>query len=377
MDNPFVFNGYAGADLFCDRKEELASLVKFAESGIHTTLIAQRRMGKTGLIFRLMDELKQNGSSVVPIYLDIFATRDLAELNKTLASAILKTFPEKTTIGKRLMNLLKRLRPVFGFDPISGNPQVQFSYQNELEKEHTLEGLLTFLENQQTPILLAIDEFQQIREYPEKNVEALLRTYMQRMHNLRFLFCGSKKHMMVDIFSNPQRPFFSSTQFVGLDAISEESYTQYIRNFFFRGNLSISDNAICYILEWTRRHTYYTQRLCHDVFECQSATIDIDEVNSCCGTLLRMSEPYFLQYKQMLTSGQWSFLIALAKEGEVTQPYANDFLKNHNIGATAVARRQLQTLIEKDLVFEETTRDRSYYRIADVFLMRWLAREYC
>ena len=376
MDNPFIFNGYAGARSFCDREKELEMLVNFAESGINTTLIAQRRMGKTGLIFRLMDELRNTGSAVRPIYMDIFATRDISELNKSIANAILKTFPEKSSIGKRLIRMLKGLRPVIGFDPISGAPQVQFTYQSPSEKEQTLEGLLQFLEMQNTPILLAIDEFQQIREYPEQNVEALLRTCMQRLHNVRFLFCGSKKHMMVDIFSNPQRPFFSSTQFVGLEEIPDESYASHIQKLFAQSGMEITDNAIQLILGWTRRHTYYTQRLCHDVFEHRQKKVDMEDVNSSCDRLLKLNEPYFLQYKQLLTAGQWNFLIALAKGEVITQPYANDFLKKNNIGATAVARRQLTTLIDKDLVFEETTRDGTIYRVADMFLLRWMAREY-
>lgn len=376
MDNPFIFNGYAGAKAFCDRKRELEMLVGFAESGVNTTLIAQRRMGKTGLIFRLMDELRNTGSAVSPIYMDIFATRDISELNKSIANAILKTFPEKTSIGKRMVKLLKGLRPIIAFDPISGAPQVQFTYQNPSEKEQTLEELLQFLEMQNTPILFAIDEFQQIREYPEQNVEALFRTCMQRLHNVRFLFCGSKKHLMVDIFGNPQRPFFSSTQFVGLEEIPAESYASYIQKLFAQGGMEIADDAIRLILEWTRRHTYYTQRLCHDVFEYKHKKIDIEDINNSCDRLLKLNEPYFLQYKQLLTAGQWNFLIALAKGEVVTQPYAYDFLKKNNIGATAVARRQLTTLIDKDLVFEETTKEGTIYRVADMFLLRWMAREY-
>ena len=274
------------------------------------------------------------------------------------------------------MDLLKGLRPLFGIDPLTGSPQVLLSYQNETEKEHTLEGLLQFLEQQKTPVLLAIDEFQQIREYPENNVEALLRTYIQRLHNVCFIFCGSKKHMMVDIFSNPQRPFFSSTQFIGLQAIPEEKYMGHIRRMFLEGEKQIEDVAVKYILDWTKRHTYYTQRLCHDVYDIEKECVDTDDVRSCCDTLLKLNEPYFLQYKRLLTDGQWNYMIALAKEEEVTQPYANAFLKKYNIGATAVARRQLQTLIEKDLVFEETTTDHSYYRVADLFMLRWLARKY-
>ena len=181
---------------------------------------------------------------------------------------------------------------------------------------------------------------------------------------------------MVDIFSNPQRPFFSTTQFIGLEAISEESYSRYIRYLFSRGGMTISDEALQYILTWTRRHTYYTQRLCHDVYERKSPEVNIDTVNSCCDLLLRMNEPYFLQYKQLLTAGQWNYLIALAKEQEVEQPYANDFLRRYNIGGTSVARRQLQTLVDKDLVFLEVTKQRAYYTVADLFLLRWLASEY-
>lgn len=376
MTNPFVFNGYAGVRSFFDREDELAMLMKCMASKINVTLIAQRRMGKTGLIFRLMDELSISGRQVTPIYVDIFATRDIEDLNKCVANAIVQTFPEESRIGKKLMDFLKGLRPLFGIDPLTGSPQVQLSYQNDTEKEHTLEGLLLFLEQQKTPVLLAIDEFQQIRDYPEKNVEALLRTYIQRLHNVSFIFCGSKKHTMVDIFSNPQRPFFSSTQFIGLDAIPEEKYMGHIRRMFLEGGKQIEDDAVKYIINWTKRHTYYTQRLCHDVYDIRKECVDVDDVRRCCDTLLKLSEPYFLQYKRLLTDGQWNFLIALAKEEEVTQPYANAFLKKYNIGATAVARRQLQTLLDKDLVFEETTKDYSYYRVADLFMLRWLAREY-
>lgn len=376
MDNPFVFNGYEGTESFFDREDELSLLMKCVTSKINVTLIAQRRMGKTGLIFRLMDELKNSGGNVTPIYVDIFATRDIADLNKCIANAIVQTIPEESRVGKKLMDLLKGLRPLFGIDPLSGAPQVQFSYQNETEKEHTLEGLLQFLEQQKNPVLLAIDEFQQIREYPEKNVEAMLRTYIQHLHNVCFIFCGSKKHMMIDIFSNPQRPFFSSTQFIGLDAISEEKYMGHIRRMFAEGEMQIEDEAVKYILEWTKRHTYYTQRLCHDVYDLKKECVNLDDVRLSCDLLLKLNEPYFLQYKRLLTGGQWNYLIALAKEEEVTHPYANALLKKYNIGATAVARRQLQTLMEKDLVFEETTKFYSYYRVADLFMLRWLAREY-
>jgi len=376
MDNPFVFNGYRGKEYFFDREKETILLLQHALSGVNVTLIAQRRMGKTGLIFRLFDELKTTSSTITPIYVDIFATRDIAELNHTLASAILAAFPESSSIGHRFISMLKGFRPLVGIDPLTGTPQLQFTYQNPSEKEQTLEGLLLFLEKQDKPVLLAIDEFQQIRDYKEDNIEALLRTYIQRLHNVRFIFCGSKKHMMADIFSNPQRPFFASTQFVGLNAIPTENYAHYIRKSFSDHDRQIDDEVVDFILQWTRRHTYYTQRVCHDLFALNLPHVAMADATQCCSRLLTLNEPYFLQYKQLLTSGQWNLLIALAKEQEVEQPYAHAFLSRYNLGSTSVARRQLHTLIDKDLVFQETTKERSYYAVADLFLLRWLAREY-
>ena len=130
MTNPFVFNGYEGAASFFDREDELALLMKCVSSKINVTLIAQRRMGKTGLIFRLMDELINSGRQVTPIYVDIFATRDLADLNKCIANAIVQTFPAESNGWKKIMDLLKGLRPLFGIDPLTGSPQVLLSYQN-------------------------------------------------------------------------------------------------------------------------------------------------------------------------------------------------------------------------------------------------------
>lgn len=376
MDNPFVFRGYVDSEHFCDRQKELKVLLQCLANNVNVTLVAQRRMGKTGLICRLVDELKSLDSDYTPIYVDIFATRNMADMNKSIADAILAAYPEETSVGKRFMKFIRGLRPMIGFDPLSGAPQVQVNYQDETEKVNTLESLLTFLEQQPKPVLLAIDEFQQIREYPEQNVEAVIRSVLQHTRNVNCIFCGSRKHMMVDIFGNPQRPLYSSTQFVGLNSIEHDVYADFISSFFHNAGRGIAEEALEMILQWTRRHTYFTQRLCNMVYSLDKKNITVDDVKHCCINLLDINEPYFLQYRNLLSDAQWAFMVALAKEEEVEQPYASQFLKKHDIGSAAGARRNLQSLLEKDLIYSETTKERTYYAIADVFLMRWLAREY-
>ena len=374
MDNPFIIKSYESKDLFCDREKELQLMLRNCVNQSDMTLISQRRMGKTGLILRLFDELKTTSPDIHTIYLDIFAWRNIDDFIKLLAEATMKSFPVKTSIGERLMKFIKSLRPQLSFDNITGEPQLQIAYQTAHEKEYTLRGLFDFLDSQEAPIVIAIDEFQQIRDYPEQNMEALLRTYIQQMHNLTFIFCGSKKHLMADIFTNEKKPFYASTSFVSLSKIDEAPYTAFIRRLFNERQRNITSEAIQFILTWTRRHTYYTQQLCHTIYANGKQSVDLEEVKLACNQLMQQSEAVYLQYRQMLTDKQWDYLIAIAKEESVQQITASAFLKRHKIGTPSVSRRLADALCEKGLLNDDSTLDGTLYSLSDVFLSHWMER---
>lgn len=374
MENPFVIKSYESKELFCDREEELQLMLRNCINCTDMTLISQRRMGKTGLILRLFDEIHDARPDIHTIYFDIFASRNIDDFIKLMAEATMRSFPAKTTMGEKLLTFIKSLRPQLSFDNITGEPQLQIAYQTAHEKEYTLRGLFDFLDSQKENIVIAIDEFQQVRDYPEQNMEALLRTYIQQTHNLTFIFCGSKKHLMADIFANEKKPFYSSTSFVSLDKISEESYSAFIRRLFNERQRSITDEALQFILEWTRRHTYYTQQLCHTVFANGSEAVTIDDVKIACEQLMKQGEAVYVQYRQMLTDKQWDYLIAIAKEGCVQQITASAFLKNHKIGTPSVSRRLADALCEKGLLNDDIAINGTTYSLSDVFLSHWMER---
>lgn len=375
MDNPFIIKSYESKELFCDREEELSLMMRNCANHTDMTLISQRRMGKTGLILRLFDELKDVSPEIHSIYVDIFASRTIDDFIKLLAEAMMKSFRPKTSWGDRFMAFIKSLRPQLSFDSLTGDPQLQIAYQTVHEKEYTLRNLFELLDSQGEHIVIAIDEFQQIREYPEKNVEALLRTYIQQTHNLTFIFCGSKKHLMTDIFANAKKPFYSSTAFVSLGKIPEPSYTVFIRRQFNEHQRQITDQAIQFILEWTRRHTYYTQQLCHTLFANGCTNVDIDDVKQTCNQLLTQGEAVYLQYRQLLTDKQWSYLIAIAKEGSARKIMAAEFLKKYAIGTPSVSRRLADALCEKGLLNDDIDLNGTTYSVSDVFLSHWMERQ--
>ncbi|MDR2907862.1 MAG: ATP-binding protein [Bacteroidales bacterium] len=375
--NPFLLKGYKSKDLFCDRKAELKRLCENIENGVDTTLVSPRRMGKTGLILHLFEHYKGN-RNIECLYVDINFATSQADFNKLLSEAILKKFPARTTIGKLFMKLLKGFRPIIRFDAISGEPQVELTYTTEDEKTHTLQGILDFLNTQKPLIVLAIDEFQQINEFPEKNTEAMLRSTIQHLHHIRFIFCGSKKTIMTDLFANAKRPFYASTQFMYLDKINNIQYSSFIEKQFRKNGKQIDKETIEFVLDWTRIHTFYTQSVCNMIFSMSEddTAIDMQMAKNACWELMKRNEPTFFQYKELLTSAQWKYLIAIAKEHSVEQLSAKSFLMKHNIGTPTDSQRLKQALLDKDLILETITKEQTFYEVADVFFSRWLEMEF-
>src|SRR5688572_18885526 len=263
--NPFPVTVYHGPEYFCNRQVETRRLSDNAMNGVHTTLLSIRRMGKTGLIQHLFHKLDSR-KEVYCLYADIYASQMQKDLINQLSSAVLKTFPPKKNIGKKVMNFITGLRPVISYDNLTGQPEVSFQFTQARQQEQSLESLLQFLDTLDAIIIIAIDEFQQISHYPEKNTEALLRTLIQSLKNTRFIFSGSSRHILTQIFTGSKRPFFGSAQMLELKSINRQEYGGFIIRKFWDHRRKIDDEALEFICEWTRLHTYYTQAVCNRLF---------------------------------------------------------------------------------------------------------------
>jgi uncharacterized protein len=372
--NPFILSGYTDELHFCDRKNETSLLIRNAKNNINTTLFAIRRIGKTGLIRHVFHTLNKN-KKFACIYVDIYATRNLKEFTNMLATAIYQRFPEKRGIGKQITDFIKLLRPVISYDPISGNPEVSLDLGQPKEYERSIQQIFNFLDAQKMHIVFAIDEFQQICTYPEKNTEALLRTYIQPLRNVSFVFCGSNQKIMHEIFNNHKRPFYASCSNMNLGHISNEEYAEFIQLHFKNHKRNISKEALEFILEWTYTHTYYTQFLCNRVFATGIKNITLQDVLHCCEQIHKEQEGTYYQFRSLLTGAQWELLRAIAKEEKIGKLHQKQFVQKHKLGTTSTISRSIEALLDKELVYKETKENESYYMIGDKFLMRWLQRK--
>lgn len=371
VENPFVLRPYESVEFFCDREKETREIIDDLKNGVNVTLISPRRYGKTGLIYRVFDELTQTNSSFTLCYCDIYSADGLDSFVKLLSESILANLKTEPIL-KKFFSFFSGIRPLVSYDPISGSPQVSIMYQNEGQKLSTLKSIFDFLGSQKKKFVIAFDEFQIIRTFKGVNMEALLRTYIQPLKNVRFVFCGSQKHIMTDMFVNERSPFYESTHIIYLEKIQPCVYGAFIKKLFGIGNRHIDDEAIDFILEWTRCHTFYVQYLCHCLYRDGGKKITLKDVRFVCAAILREGMNGYLERRNLLTDKQWRFLKAVAKEGCVTQPTAGEFLNKYKLGTAAAVKRIVTSLVEKELLLEMLSLEGKSYCVYNVFLSRWL-----
>ena len=366
--NPFALNSYFGNEYFCDRENEIKTLLLNIKNRNSTTLISQRRMGKTSLIQHLFHNLPPKH---IAISLDIFATNSRADLLNNLTTAVATTVPEDSTIGKKIWKFIKSLQPNIGFDPLTGAPSVSFKLSQQ-DNDTYIESVFNFLESQPQKIVIAIDEFQQILQYPEPNTDVWLRTFIQKLNNVVFIFSGSQTHLMSDIFTNPKRAFYRSTQFINLQKIDSNIYSKFIKKLFKKEKRKISQDIINQILEWAHGHTYYVQAVCASLFDMKIAEITEEDLRRAKLNILNAEQSFFLKYRNLLSTKQWNLLKAIAIESRLEKPTSAAFISEYKLGSSAVVLRAIDALIKKDMIYSDYHTDGTkYFAVIDVFFERW------
>ncbi len=369
--NPFLVSGYKNVKYFCDREAETATLKANIKNNINTTLFAIRRIGKTGLIHHVFNSYANN-NKIVCIYVDILSSNNLKDFTNQLATVIYNRFPENKSVGKKIIQGIRLLRPLISYDSLSGAPELSFELGEAKQYEKTIQQLFTFLDAQNIKIVFAIDEFQQILEYPEKNMEALLRTHIQTLKNTHFIFCGSNQKMMHEIFNSAKRPFFASCSNLHLGFIDTKLYADFIQRIFTEYKLKITPESIDFILNFTNCHTFYTQYLCHYLFASNIKLIELKDVQNCAIEILKLSETTYFQYRNLITTAQWQLLQAIAKENKLHQAHSKVFINKYKLGTSSMVTRGIDSLLEKELIYYNSLVEHPYYEVYDKFMMRWM-----
>ncbi len=363
--NPFLLQGYAGADTFCDRVQELAFLREAMANQRNVTIISLRRLGKTALIRHFFASQRK----FIPVFVDLYRTTDQAGMVLRIVQEALKQVGKPTSaMLKEVAQVMRSLEFSLNFDPLTGLPELGVSARAGLKEAMALDELFTYLEKQRKPVVIALDEFQQIVEYPERNTEALLREQVQKLRNVQFIFSGSDRRMMQAIFADGKRPFFQATEPLYLEPIPDEAYVTFIQQHFKAARKRIDPAVIAEGLAWCRTHTYYVQYLFNRLFSMGKVVEQADLLRTQ-ASILKERAPEYMTLQRLLSPNQAALLTAIAKEGMVEAPTSMEFVVRHELSALSTVRQSLGVLLEKEVVHQSS----QGYRVTDVFFGHWLA----
>lgn len=369
---PFVFGVRVEGDTFTDRKEETNRLKMNFLYGVNTILISPRRMGKTSLVEKVSSMVECESLKIAKI--DAFGCRSENDFINAFATAVVRATSTKWEEWiENTKTFLSRFIPKIsiGQDPIS-----DFSIALEYNKSNTVtEDILqlpeTIAKQKGIKIVICIDEFQQIADFPDSlTFQKKLRSIWQLQRNVSYCLYGSKKHMMETMFQSQSHPFYRFGDIFYLNKIAESDWVEFICNRFKVTGKEISQELATEICSVTDRYSSYVQQLSWLVWLRTTFRATKEDVEYGIDHMLDACEPLFIQQTESLSSYQMNFLQALT-DGVTTGFTRSEILNNYQLGTAANISRLKKALMEKDLIALTAPKK---LQISDPILALWLKR---
>lgn len=366
LENPFLTRGYAGPSYFCDRVAETKTLVAALSNGRDVTLVAPRRYGKTGLIHNAFAEMSQSHAIV---YLDIFALENLTSFVQAFSSAVLGQLDTTSErIGKKILTFFKSCRPTM-------TPQEDGSFEFSFnlvpsQARATLKDTFEYIASRNRKIVIAIDEFQQIRNFPEKGVEALLRSYVQFAPNAHFVFAGSQKHMMDEMFVSPKGPFYQSTQLMSLGAIDPAKYSDFAMRFFRESGRHFDPAAFAHLYGRFEGVTWYVQTVLNRIWASGRGLDSAAQIDETISGIVDEASLFYHDLLLSQTAAERSILKAIGREGAVKSISSAGFIRRYDLPSGSTIRSAAANLKKRDLIYPAENGIIVYDRFFGLYLSR-------
>lgn len=372
--NPFIVTGRIDPEYFCDRVAESSRLVKSITNGNNVVIISPRRMGKTGLIQFCYDKPEMS-ESYYTLFLDILHTSSLREFTYTFGKTVFDALlPRSRKMATLFTQTLRSLSGKFGFDAMSGLPTFSVELGDIDNPEYTLEEIFRVLATLDKPCFIAIDEFQQISKYPERNIEALLRAHIQKIENCNFIFAGSERTMMQAMFLSSARPFYRSADIMELGAIEREIYIDFVVRNFQKQDKQIERDVVATAYDLFNGHTFYIQKCFNEAFantdRGERCTKEI--VDGAIRDMIGLYDTIFREILSNIPEKQKELLYAIAKEGCAQQIQSSEFIKRYSLSSSSSVQSATKKLLERDLIVEQNRA----YSLSDKLFEMWINNTY-
>lgn len=367
--NPFVIGKYVSKEFFCDREKETELLSHHVRNGRNVVLMSERRMGKTGLVEHTFANALPE-EDYYTFMIDIYTAKNLREMVCMLANEVFKKIVRKESLLAKLVRIVQSLKTSVTYNGITGEPEVNIGIGEIEHPEVTLDEIFYYMEQADRPCVVAIDEFQKIADFEEDNMEALLRTKVQHLKNIQFVFAGSERHLLEGIFNDSARPFYNSVVFMQLLPIDKEEYIRFSLRLFADYGKQINSNFVEAIYDYFHGVTWYLQLSMNEAFSMTSENaLTMEDVPSVLTHLVDTKRFTFEDRYASLTEKQKAVLKAMAMEyPNLPAPTSKEFLQRYNLKTASSVQTAMRGLVDKGIVCEV----RGVKQITDLLFLLWL-----
>ncbi|MGC9944967.1 MAG: ATP-binding protein [Bryobacteraceae bacterium] len=375
MNNPFQYGGIVEGGAFCNRRKELADLKAGMESSEKLFLYSERRLGKTSLVQTALRGLPK--ARYAAAYVDLWPTDGEKSFAAATAEAI------TASMGSTAGQLLEMATQFFGlFAPSittdsEGKPKIAFGFSVSgmpgKEIEEVLAAPAKIAARGKRKVVIVFDEFQQVLEYGGDMVERRLRSVIQKHRDVSYIFLGSRKHLIQKMFLDRSRPLYRAAGHYPLGSIATAHWIPFIGKKFREGERPIADREIRRVCELTEGHPFYTQHLCHALWEICAPGEPVTEalIQGAIKVLLDRESYAYTVLWESLAASQRRLLKGLAFEPAGAKLFGAPFIARHGLGSPSNAQRAVESLLSRDLI----DRDNGSFLITDRFFRIWIAQK--
>jgi hypothetical protein len=373
MPNPFLIETLPPDSAFCDRQEEIRRLLSSAESNTNVVLFSPRRYGKTSLALRVQAMLAKQG--YVTIYCQLFGVDSILDAASRMARGALGAIHARESLlekGKRFLKYFSSFRPVFkpSQEGISVTVEPDSS-EDPLELlERILEELGDFALKSRYRLNVVLDEFQEITRLKESaQIEGIMRGKIQAQ-KISYFFLGSRRGILLAMFSDRKRPFFQSAMNLELPPLPQEDLVAFLSNLFSQEGKNCPEALCADIASIVNQHPYYVQRLAKEVYDLGKKEISKEDVNRALENVVDAERYAFEANLSRLSIPQVRVIRTLA-ENPSEEMLSGQFINKCGLPPSSVqfARDKLKAedLIERDY-------PSGVWRVVDPVFAMWLKK---
>ncbi|MDR2970916.1 MAG: ATPase [Bacteroidales bacterium] len=349
---PFIFGKSSDLINFTDREEERLRLEMNFKSLINTMIISPRRWGKTSLVENVAEKIRNEHKEIKVCLIDIFSVRSEMEFYALFAKEVLRSTSNRwEEMAENAKTFLSHLLPKINFSPDS-QAEISFGVEWEtLQKspDEILNLPETIAKAKKISVIVCIDEFQSIGDFPESLAfQRKLRSHWQHHHNVAYCLYGSKRSMLLDIFSNSAMPFYKFGDIMFLQKISNQKWGEFIKKRFDDTNKKISIEQAEYLAKLVDNHSYYVQQLAQQAWLRTKMSCSKELIDESLQSIKNQLSLLFVGQIETLTSTQINFLKAVI-DGE-TAFSSQENLKKYRLGSSANLKKIKTTLISREII---------------------------